>query len=219
MVLADRNETIGIMFPRLNTAVGAGVITPADGWQSLLGNGAFFENNIDLSGYAMEDLTFATFDTMYQDPGLYLSEVAGGGAPGTGTRLMVMEIVSDVPFNLGDLQNAMNDFPARSPGMLGTNQDFQQIIYGNLRTYVPNNTLGLPGYFQLVESSGFGSKEPTAAAKLYCYKLVQLTNGTPTDTLQIPASRLGLSGRMFREDDLPYLMRLKRSYELQQLTS
>lgn len=215
--MEDRNETLTVMFPRLNTSIGAAAIDAADGWQPLLANAAYHENNIDLSGYTMEDLTFATFETMMQDAGLYLSEVAGGGAPGTGDRLMVMEIISDVPFNVGDLQNALTDYPGRVPGMLGTNQDFIQIIYGNVRTYVQNNTLNLPGYYQLVESSGFGSKEPTAAAKLYCYKIVQLTGGSPTDTLQIPASRIGLAGRMYREDELPYMMRLKRSYELQQL--
>lgn len=218
MVLEDRNETLTVMFPRLNTTVGAAAIDAADGWRPLGTNGAYHENNIDLSGYAMEDLTFATFDTMYQDAGLYLSEVGAGGAPGTGTRMMVMEIITDVPFSEADLLQTMTDFPARCPGMLGTKQDFVQIIYGNLRTYVQNNTLGLPGYYQMIDSSGFGSKEPTAAAKLYCYKIVQLTGGTPTDTLQIPASRIGLSGRMFREDEIPYLFRLKRSYELQQLT-
>jgi len=213
----DRNETLMVMFPRLSTAVGAAAIDAADGWTPLSANGCFIQNDIDLAGFAQQDLTFATFETMMQDPGLYLSEVGGGGAPGSGTRMMVCEFISDVPFNTGDLQNVLTDLPARAPGMLGTNQDFKQIIYGNLRTYVPNTTLGLPGYFQLIDSSGFGSKEPTAASKLYCYKIVQLTNGTPTDTLQIPASRIGLMGRMFAEDELAYIYRLKRSYELQQL--
>jgi hypothetical protein len=212
----DRNETLMVMFPRLSTDVGAAAINGSDGWIPLLTNGCFIQNDIDLAGMAQQEMTFATFDTMYQDPGLYLSEVAGGGAPGTATRMMVMEIISQVPLNQGDLQNAMTDFPARAPGMLETNQDFKQIIYGNLRLYVANNTLGLPGYFQLIESSGFGSKEPTAADKLYCYKIVNLSGGTPGDTLQIPASRIGLSGRMYKEEDLEYIYRLKRSYELAQ---
>lgn len=212
----DRNETLMVMFPRLSTDVGAAAINAANGWTPLSTTGAFVQNDIDLAGMAQQEMTFATFDTMYQDPGLYLSEAAGGGAPGAGNRLMVCEIVSQVPFNDGDLQNVLTDFPARAPGMLETNQDFKQIIYGNLRLYVPNNTLGLPGYFQLIESSGFGSKEPTAADKLYCYKIVQLTGAAPGDTLQVPASRIGLSGRMYKEEDLEYIYRLKRSYELVQ---
>jgi|TARA_R110000823_G_scaffold190477_1_gene322115 hypothetical protein len=217
MVLKDRNETLSVLFPRLNTVVGAGavVIDPADGWQSLDSNGVYFESVIDLAGYSMERLTFAPFETTMQDPGLYLSQAGPG--PGTAVRMMVMDLISDVPFSLADLSQVMTDFPARAPGMLGTNQDFTQIIYGNLRTYVSNNTLGLPGYYQLIDSSGFGSKSPTAASKLFCYKIINLSDGSAGDTLQVPASRIGLSGRMFAEDELPYMMRLKRSYELQQL--
>lgn len=214
----NRNETLMVMFPRLSTDVdGVGFINASDGWTPLGVNGCFIQNDIDLAGFAQQDLTFATFETMMQDPGLYLSERLGGGSPGSGNRMIVCEFISDVPFNTGDLQNVLTDLPARAPGMLGTNQDFKQILYGNLRTYVPNTTLGLPGYFQLIDSSGFGSKEPTAAEKLYCYKIVQLANGAPGDTLQIPASRIGLMGRMFAEDELAYIYRLKRSYELQKL--
>jgi hypothetical protein len=73
---------------------------------------------------------------------------------------------------------------------------------------------------QLVSAGGFGSKEPTAAAKLFCYKLVRVQGAAPPgagELLKVPASRIGLHGRMFSEDEMPYIMRLKRSYELQQL--
>ena len=215
--MEDRNETVDVMFPSLTTTVGAGVLNEDSSWQQLGTNALYNENSIDLAGFVREEMTFAIFETMMQDPGLYLSEVAGGGAPGTGNRLMVMEVVTDVPMSEANLLTTVENFVSRAPGMLETDQDFIQIIYGNLRTYVPNTTLNLPGYFQLVESSGFGSKEPTASATLYCYKIVQLTGGAPTDTLQIPASRIGLAGRIYREAERPYFMRLKRSYELQQL--
>lgn len=77
----DRNETLMVMFPRLSTTVGAAAIDAADGWTPLSGNGCFISNDIDLAGFAQQDLTFATFETMMQDPGLYLSEVGGGGCP------------------------------------------------------------------------------------------------------------------------------------------
>lgn len=212
----DRNVTMQVMFPRLSTDYAGAAWNDADGWTALGTNALFIQQNIDLAGYAQQKMTTAVFETMMQDPGLYLSEIGGGGASGAGNRLMVTEIISSVPFTDNDLQQVSTDLPARAPGMLGTNQDFEQIIYGNTRLYVQNSTLGLPGYFQLIESSGFGSKEPTAADTLFGYKIVQLVGSNPGDTLQIPASRIGLSGRAFAEEDLPYIMRLKRSYELQQ---
>jgi hypothetical protein len=69
---------------------------------------------------------------------------------------------------------------------------------------------------QLLSSGTFGSKEPTAAENLYFYRLVKCV-GTTADTLTLPACRIGLFGAFYQEEDKAYMMRLKRSYELQQL--
>ena len=105
----------------------------------------------------------------------------------------------------------------KAPGMLGTGQDFSTIIYGNYRLYVPNASLGaFPGFLQLLSSTSFGSKEPTASENLYFYRLVKCAGAAP-DTLTLPACRIGLFGTFYHEDEKAYMMRLKRSYELQQL--
>lgn len=221
MALEDRNETLSAMFPPVETTYGAGFWTPSNGFETIGADVLYFANSIDLSGYSMEDLTFATFDTMYQDPGVTIQSDAPGTGAGNQTKIEVIEMITDVPFDAAALTIVANNMGKTVPGMLSTAQDFRQIIYGRYSLYVPNTTLGLGGYMQLISAGGFGSKEPTAAAKLYCYKIIK-TSGpappTPGENLIIPACRIGLSGRMYREDDLPYMMRLKRSYELQQLS-
>lgn len=221
MTLEDRNETLSVMFPPVNSDFNAGGYwNSSNGFSGLGADTLFFTSVIDLSGYAREDLTFATIETAYQDPGIYSQTNAAGVAPGTQTKVEVIEMVTDVPFDAAAITEVSNNLGITAPGMLSTKQDFRQIIYGRYSLYVPNTTLNLPGYMQLVSAGGFGSKEPTAAAKLYCYKIVRVSGPAPPapgELLQLPAARCGLYGRMFRESELPYMMRLKRSYELQQL--
>jgi len=222
MALEDRNETLSAMFPPVDTAYSSTrVWESSNGWRGLGDNALIFDSRIDLSGYAMENLTFATYETMYQDPGVILQLSGSGPTAGTVSKVEIIEMITDVPFNEAALLTVIADMGNTVPGMLSTTQDFRQIIYGRYSLYVPNSTLGLGGYMQLISAGGFGSKEPTAAENLFCYKIVKTTSTTGRpgtgETLTIPACRIGLKGRMFREDELPYMMRLKRSYELQQL--
>jgi len=221
--MKDRNEILTAMFPPYSsTRDAAGNWVAQNGYQFLGSDSVFYTGSIDLSGYAMEDMTFATFDTMYQDPGIYSNTNATGEAAGNATKIEIIEMITDVPFDSDQLLQLIADMGTTVPGMLSTSQDFMQIIYGRYSLHVQNTTLGLPGYMQLISDGGFGSKEPTAASKLYCYKVVKTTSVAAYETgetLNFPACRIGLSGRVFNEDELPYIMRLKRSYELQQLVN
>jgi len=220
--MEDRNEVLTAMFPPYSSVRSnpSANWVAADGYQFLGTDSVFFSSSIDLSGYAMEKMTFATFETQYQDPGVYLNTNPAGTSAGNATKLEIIEMITDVPFDSAQLTTLIADMGSTVPGMLSTSQDFAQIIYGRYSLYVPNSTLGLAGYMQLISDGGFGSKEPTAASKLYCYRVVK-TSGTTAyaaaETLSFPACRIGLKGRIFSEAELPYIMRLKRSYELQQL--
>jgi hypothetical protein len=213
-MLADRNEVLAVMFPPLTTTYAAGSWTNVGQYVARGATSLIAESSIDLTGYAMEDLTFATFETMYQDAGIYSTTDGAGTAPGASTKLEVMELITDVPLSRDELLVTAEAMGVTVPGQIDSTQDFSQVIYGNYRLYVPNNTLGLIGYMQMIQSSGFGSKEPTASARLYCYRIIRCLTAADGDLLNLPSCRVGLSGRMYREDDLPYMMRLKRSYEL-----
>ena len=89
-----------------------------------------------------------------------------------------------------------------------------------------NTTFKIPNFQQLQRSQRFESGEPTAADKLYCYRIVQIqADGLlPTDPsggltpgqsyISIPAARQLIAGRINEESELVYMQRLKRSYEL-----
>ena len=212
--MKGRNETLVTMTPNVDATYNPGIggwLDP-NGYETFLSDALLFTSVIDLSGWAMDKFTFGTVQSQFQDPGVYTTTSTAG-------RVEVVDIISQIPLarSSPQLANVVANMGIKAPGMLGTGQDFSAIIYGNYRLYVPNNSLGaFPGFLQLLSSSSFGSKEPTAAENLYFYRLVKCT-GAPGDTLTLPASRIGLFGAFYQEDDKEYMMRLKRSYELQQL--
>jgi len=207
-----RNESLTAMFPPVEAAFVGAAWVDARGYIPLGVDAVLFSSTIDLNGWTMNDFTFGTVQTQYQDPGVYTSTAVSA-------KTEVIEIISDVPITLAALAIVKDNLGITVPGMMGSNQDFITILYGNYRLYVPNLSLGaFPGFLQLISSGSFGSKEPTASAELYCYRIVKCI-GVPGETLTTPACRIGLFGAFYKEGDIEYMMRLKRSYELQQLQS
>jgi len=205
-----RNESLMAMFPPVSASFVGATWIDTNGYIELGADGLLFSSTIDLTGWTMEEFTFGTVQSQYQDPGVYSSTAIS-------SKTEVIEIISDVPINLAALTIIKDNLGLSVPGMLGSAQDFSTILYGNYRLYVPNASLAaFPGFLQLISSGSFGSKEPTASAELYCYRLVKCA-GAPGELLQAPACRIGLFGAFYQEGDLEYMMRLKRSYELQQL--
>jgi len=198
----------------------AGVWTPLNGWQQAGTNTYFHQTDIDLSGYAMESLTFFPNSVGLQDPGIYTfnPQVILPEAPQQG--IVVLDIITSVPIigsaGILAVANAQNPSINIGLGMLGSTHEFETILFGMFRFFTANTNIPYPGYCQLERSQRFDSGEPTAADKLYCYRIVStlqqdLIDG---DVLQIPACRQLIAGVMGAESELVYMQRLKRSYEL-----
>ena len=78
------------------------------------------------------------------------------------------------------------------------------------------NLTQLPDTLHTEWAKDFSSGEPTAVDRLHCYRIVQIPGQGPNSQLAVPAARFYLTAVIGTEPDLEYLMRLKRSYELQQ---
>jgi hypothetical protein len=94
--------------------------------------------------------------------------------------------------------------------------DRSQIVFGLSRVFARNTTVtGLQTLMLNTRTVRFGSGNPTAVQKLWAYRIVVfLQTPADADKLLIPASTFVLIAQVVQEDDLPYMMRLKRSYEL-----
>ena len=216
------NRRLAAMHPQLTatyTAAGwipyAGSTVNQINWQLLgTGSGFFHETQIDLSGYSMNELTFFPNAVGIQDPGVYTMKP---GAAATNSGLLVLDIISSTPIDPTDVM--YNDLVVNNigPAMFGSDETFETILYGLFRFFSENNTILIPHYQQLQRSQRFESGEPTAADKLYCYRIVQILADALDDGVSyiaIPACRQMIAGVIDEEPDLVYMQRLKRSYEL-----
>tara|TARA_Y100000004_G_scaffold157689_1_gene183528 strand:- start:449 stop:1162 length:714 start_codon:yes stop_codon:yes gene_type:complete len=196
--------------------------TLGQGWQVLAANplGCYYEDSIDLSGYANQDLTFFPELAFSQMSPFYTILSQDGGA------VLELLAITSVPLDVESLYTSLifGSAPAlpelSAPGITNTTPiDWSTVPYCKIDFRSRNdNTPGGVGVMQLIESAQLGSLQPTAADKLFIYRIVvPYSNTAPFidfESMVIPALRVGFRGMMAQEDDREYLMRLKRGYEL-----
>jgi hypothetical protein len=175
-------------------------------WQSPIANVVFNETYIDTSGYELDDLTVFPMGAMLQDPGLTLSSATTG-------VIQVLDIITQSRLDVADVLADMTE--NNVPGMMLSDTDFMQVIWGQYRVFLGQAQFATSAnFFVPATGSQFGSGQPTTAGRLYCYRIVITQGALEGDTLQVPASRFILNAVVAKEEELPFLMRQKRSYEL-----
>jgi hypothetical protein len=177
------------------------------GWYNEgLPNAIAWEGYFDLSGYTQAKLTWVPEGCIVQDPGRFIAEELPG------VDVEVLDIISQERLSLTQID--LDLLIGNCPGGPATTQDHEQIIFGQYRLMSTNNTLALD-LLTTVGGGTFGSGQASAAAKLWFYKIIRINgNKTELSELRIPASNFIMPGVAVKEADLPYMMRLKRSYEI-----
>lgn len=215
------NRRLAAMHPALTVSYGGGTTwtaypgTPSTGWTQLTGGSGFFhETQIDLSGYALQDLTFFPNAVGIQDPGQYRMKP---GAAATTSAVFVLDLITSTPIDPSTIM--VTDLLGLNigPAMFGSDESFETVLYGLFRLFSENDTIKIPNYQQLQRSQRFESGEPTAADKLYCYRIVQISAealDAGQSYLLVPACRQMIAGVIDEEPELVHMQRLKRSYEL-----
>lgn len=171
---------------------------------------AVWRGYIDLSGYTREDQTWFTRSVQIQGcnyPAVFTATID--------LNVPIYDIVSEVPLTDEELGYCNG---LLYPGAIGTGEtsNLQQIIYGRVRTYSNQTTLaGGNGTPILVGEEYFGLNNGTARDKLYIYKVIgQCQLLDPDETILLGACHYVLAGAVDHEEDLEYIMRLKRSFEI-----
>jgi len=206
-----------LMVPEYSGAYAEGSGFPAEnGWKAIFVNpSVYYESYIDVN-LAMDDLTMFPQAAILQDPGIYTKTDDSADLLNS---LQVIDIVSTKQLDPTTLVSNIVTGNAAS-AMLGTDDDFNQIIMGTWRLMAVNSNLGLSNTIHTtVDVKDFSSASPFAQDRLWFYRfLIPIkTIFPPGDVLGCPASRFVVQVIVGQEDDLPYMMRLKNSYELQQL--
>ncbi len=173
------------------------------------------ETTIDLSGYALQRKTFFPFSSFEQIGGVY-----GATIPTALTEQPYLQdytVISSIPLSNTDLIVGLSVHTGfEGPYGVGFNRD--AILHGTSRAYTNDTSVSVAQvYANLVLNSAqnFSSLEPTAADKLYCYRVIKYYGDRPGLTsLQVPAKRVIIPGTIDTEPTLEHMMRMKRSYEL-----
>lgn len=175
-----------------------------------------FESKIDVN-LSLDDLTMFPQAALLQDPGIYY-RTASALPDDPANDLIVLDIISVKQLNLANVISEITQLN-NAPGMMETSDDFNQIIMGTFRHMGQNSQLATPSSIQTtISSKDFSSASPFAQDSLWCYRiLIPRATDLSATYLSCPASRFIIQVIVGQEKDLPYMMRLKNSYELQQL--
>lgn len=161
----------------------------------------------DLSGYQISDLS--TF--------IQRVEVQEGFAPHGNCPFHLVDIVSTAYIDNDTLTAAYpyDALPGDMPGFNDSTFDMMQIVYGSIRTFSASTTQADATQNVMLFGRGtWGTCSSTAGDKLYITRVVYPSNGGQTNSVAfIPPSNFVSAIIVAKEPDLPYIMRLKRSYE------
>lgn len=176
-----------------------------------------WDETIDLTPFAVQDKTFFPEQLGAQQPGLH---ICGPSAFDWNSEagLEIMDIMTSVPISLSDLTSAL--IARTFPGMPDYPLDNQFIMMGKYCAYAADANLSYPGLMNPIKEAKFGAGLPTAADKLFCYRIVLPRSGLSSPdnsaTLEVPGTRYVIAGRAEEESELAYIYRLRQSYEQKQ---
>ena len=179
------------------------------GYWELVGTGIFVSSTyFDLAGMSMEEKTlfFEAAGTQAALP------PAGTAAAVAGDALVIADLMTTSPLTPLEAANAgvFGNFP---PAPLS----FQETVYGRIDSWVVHLDTGTWGSYTLTNSEQIGSMMPTASDRVYSYRVVNMGAVAPAETaITLSAARHILKAVAKEEPDHEYMMRLLRSYQLQQ---
>lgn len=186
----------------------AGQFQPANGWQVDTNGTIYYENYFDLGGYNLDDLTTIIDVLALQDTGQYFLQ-----NPFSDSLVTLIDVVCEErlsPDQVSDLS-----LQGEYPGTPASTQNFDQVKYCGVRGMIPQTDFQSVTLLGNAFGGSMGSAAPTTAAKLWIYRIVRIAATDLTgQVLTIPATRFMLGATVIKESELPYMMRLKRSYEL-----
>ena len=164
------------------------------------------EQDIDLAGLAIDDKTIFPVGITTQEA--YFPTISGG-APGD--QVWIYDLVTSIP--LLDIDWAY--VYLNGAGFPGGVLNFEHVQYQRVRRYSLDLDTAQAIPLKVGDEQS-GSLAPSASDTLYSYRLVILYNlsGTAIGT-STPTSRILIRADVKEEPEYEYLMRLKRSYELQ----
>lgn len=177
-------------------------------WEQVSPTAFVSSTYFDLAGMSMDDKTlfFEAAGTQSSLP------PSGTTAAVAGDAVIIADLMTTSPLTGAEAVNAaiFGNFPP-------TALSFQETVYGRIDSWVVHIDTGTWGSYTLTNSEQCGSMMPTASDRVYSYRVVLLPAVAPTEpSVTVSAARHILKAVAKEEPDHEYMMRLLRSYQLQQ---
>jgi hypothetical protein len=166
------------------------------------------EDTIDVAGLTNMELTFFPISGDVQRSATSLGLTEGIGVEWILVTRSPIKKISQVVYGANPMIFAL-------PGQFSNGGEFDNIIWGKGWTWVRNTSL-VQNFGVAVNSTLLGSGEPTNGDKLYVYRMIRLIAPTAAGTAEFGAARLLISGQLKEEAEYEQIMRMRRTYELQQ---
>lgn len=197
----------------LFATIAAGVVTIdrssdvyGGGWSQPTPGLLVSETYFDLAGLATEDETIFFDGIAVQESGI--PAIAGVA----GDNYALWDIMTTIPLD----NAALFALPATSPGFPGSTLNYEHVPYARYRRLaIDLDTAARMA--MVVNDSQSGSLAATASDRLYCYRVVIIDAATIASATSIntQAARYVIDATPKAEPEFQYLMRLKKSYDLQ----
>ncbi len=174
-------------------------------------NNTFYQaTEIDITGLTVQELTFFPTSGSVQRGPVNL---------GLGTGIISEQIlVTITPIVSSRVPPSPGQMFMRPFGLdLADEMEFQNILWGRAWTWNANTSL--PGNFGVpVNITDLGSGSPTNGDTLYIYRFISVIGYTAGagHFAEVGAARVIITGQLREEPEYQQIMRLRRSYELQQ---
>lgn len=183
-------------------------IDDGDGWVAEGSNAFVSQNYIDLAGMTKQEKTAFFEAGGVQDASL------PSGTTTAGDVLLVADIMTSIPLTPTEAVAFTAGLANLANSTAGVT--FDQTIYGRIRTFISDIDTVAANYMVLIGDQQLGSLEPTASDRIYSTRCVIFGIGNTDGTIIVYGARHLLRTVVEKEAEYQYLMRLKRSYELQQ---
>ena len=177
------------------------------GWRQMGPANFIASTYFDLAGMSIEDQTLFFEGATIQE--ILVPQFAPASV-GDGT--FVLDIMSQVPMT--DNEVATFAVSGNLAGVFSSTLTFEQTIYGRVRYFNIDIDNQAGGLAILLSDNQLGSLSPTASDRVYCYRYVAMGMNAP-GFATVFGARYILRANAKEEPEYQYLMRLKRSYELQ----
>ena len=176
-------------------------------WTRISGQIFVSETFFDLAGLAMDDKTIFPSGITCQRGNSALLEAA---APGD--NFIMLDVLTSIPVDIAN--DVLNWFNVGA-GFPGSTLNFEHVLYmrGQRWTVDVDTNSQFPLKADEWQS---GSMSPTASDRVYSYRVVLVNTGNSSARIITPTGRHVMQVETKEEPTYEYLMRLKRSYDLQQ---